>query len=448
MLKAILKRAALRGTVASGTLQRRIGTRFPRYAMFWRRTAGYAAYAMAGEPFVPEARQHTEHDGPAAGPVRCGDIMAWLDGPAGPIESGFVRVHGWVTGDRGVGTYAVVNGNRVRLNRYARPDVVPDAHEAPGFCAFVRLLDLGGPSEIHVLIANESTRLIERTLPVLPSALETSQLDEFARRHKRAWIIPRLSCVACGGDLDTAAVCRSCHTNHGRDELLDCIPPDMRELADIEFTGAVFSHPYDGDVERIIAGAEAAGGKVLDCGAGLRPTIRQNVITTEIFPYPTTDVLAVNHRLPFRDGIFDAVLSLHVLEHVPDPFACARELYRVLKPGGTLFAITPMVTPEHGAPHHFFNPTREGLARLFGRTCETARVFMPAAGHPINGVWSVLGVYRDGLPEPQRTAFGSLRVRDILARSIGEWIEDDVAVALDDTTRMRIATNFCIELVK
>jgi hypothetical protein len=31
---------------------------------------------------------------------------------------------------------------------------------------------------------------------------------------------------------------------------------------------------------------------------------------------------------------------------------------------------------------------------------------------------------------------------------MGEWIEDDVAVALDETARMRSASNFCIELMK
>ncbi len=38
--------------------------------------------------------------------------------------------------------------------------------------------------------------------------------------------------------------------------------------------------------------------------------------------------------LPFDDGDFDAVLSVQVLEYVPDPDRALAELYRALRPGG------------------------------------------------------------------------------------------------------------------
>lgn len=48
-------------------------------------------------------------------------------------------------------------------------------------------------------------------------------------------------------------------------------------------------------------------------------------------------------ELPFPDGTFDAALSIEVFEHLFDPLATAREIFRVLKPGGVLIATLPNV---------------------------------------------------------------------------------------------------------
>lgn len=48
-----------------------------------------------------------------------------------------------------------------------------------------------------------------------------------------------------------------------------------------------------------------------------------------------------NDKLPFPDNTFDLVVSDWVLEHLDDPDFFAREMERVLKPGGWLCARTP-----------------------------------------------------------------------------------------------------------
>ncbi|MBU2490015.1 MAG: methyltransferase domain-containing protein [Proteobacteria bacterium] len=50
--------------------------------------------------------------------------------------------------------------------------------------------------------------------------------------------------------------------------------------------------------------------------------------------------------LPFPDGHFQAIVCSEVMEHVADPGAAARELARVLAPGGTLAVSVPRFLPE------------------------------------------------------------------------------------------------------
>lgn len=75
-------------------------------------------------------------------------------------------------------------------------------------------------------------------------------------------------------------------------------------------------------------------------------------------------------RLTFDDGSFDGVLSLDVLEHVPDYTKALREFVRVLKPGGTLVATFPFTdgpntvlrarVKEGGEIEHLLEPEYHG----------------------------------------------------------------------------------------
>jgi hypothetical protein len=47
-------------------------------------------------------------------------------------------------------------------------------------------------------------------------------------------------------------------------------------------------------------------------------------------------------RLAFRDDCFDAVLCVHVLEHIPDDARALREILRVIRPGGWAVLQVPL----------------------------------------------------------------------------------------------------------
>ncbi len=50
--------------------------------------------------------------------------------------------------------------------------------------------------------------------------------------------------------------------------------------------------------------------------------------------------------LPFADNTFDRIIASEVLEHVSDDQQALHEVFRVLKPGGTLAATVPSWLPE------------------------------------------------------------------------------------------------------
>jgi SAM-dependent methyltransferase len=49
----------------------------------------------------------------------------------------------------------------------------------------------------------------------------------------------------------------------------------------------------------------------------------------------------VAEPLPLEDASFDGVVMKDLLEHVPDPVALVKEVRRVLRPGGRVFASSP-----------------------------------------------------------------------------------------------------------
>ena len=57
-------------------------------------------------------------------------------------------------------------------------------------------------------------------------------------------------------------------------------------------------------------------------------------ITTDLNS-PLADVKADICNLPFKNDEFDFILCNHVLEHIPDDTTAMKELFRVMKPGGT-----------------------------------------------------------------------------------------------------------------
>jgi SAM-dependent methyltransferase len=79
-------------------------------------------------------------------------------------------------------------------------------------------------------------------------------------------------------------------------------------------------------------------------------------------------VVGTSEALPFRDQCFDAVIALDLLEHLDDDVAGAREIRRVLKPGGAAVVFVPALRSLWGRndvfSHHRRRYDRHGLRRV------------------------------------------------------------------------------------
>ena len=68
------------------------------------------------------------------------------------------------------------------------------------------------------------------------------------------------------------------------------------------------------------------------------------------------------------DNSMDTVITFHVIEHIKDDDAFVKEIYRVLKPGGTAIITTPNVEMRVARnPWHVREYTRKGLTSLLSK---------------------------------------------------------------------------------
>ncbi len=195
------------------------------------------------------------------------------------------------------------------------------------------------------------------------------------------------------------------------DRHYDCLDDETRQLFNIIDTTNVSENAYHAPALQLIA--KHRNGLILDFGAGKRNSYLDNVVNLEIVAYESTDVIAVGEQLPFNDEVFDAVHTNAVLEHVKDPFACAREIMRVLKPGGDLMCCVPFLEPYHGYPHHYYNMTHQGLKNLFpGIGVLGVEVYEEL--RPITALRFMIASWASGLPQAAREHFLNTRLGELL----------------------------------
>lgn len=108
-------------------------------------------------------------------------------------------------------------------------------------------------------------------------------------------------------------------------------------------------------------------------GSGIQELLdnpKFDILETDIYFGPRTNLICDGHDLPFCNDSIDGVIIQAVLEHVLDPQRVVDEIYRVLKMGGVVYADTPFMQQVHMGRYDFTRFTALGHRRLFRHFAE------------------------------------------------------------------------------
>jgi SAM-dependent methyltransferase len=110
----------------------------------------------------------------------------------------------------------------------------------------------------------------------------------------------------------------------------------------------------------------ASAAPTLDIGAQNGPyaALFPRRVGLDIRPGQGVRIIGDAQALGIADQAFEVVLCTEVLEHLPEPQRAIDEMFRVLKPGGTLLLTTRFLFPIHDAPADYYRYTKYGLRHL------------------------------------------------------------------------------------
>lgn len=195
---------------------------------------------------------------------------------------------------------------------------------------------------------------------------------------------PALRCPTCLADLidgPSSLICVDCSASYPvRDHRVFFIAsPEMNDNLDIlkhrlkhllgrfyytigiAVVAPTFPFDYRAAIRRHLDPSKQL---VVDIGAG-NHRIDPNIVTVDLFDYPSIDIICDLARLPFRDKSVDAFVSRSVLEHVPDLTNISRGLANATRTNGLGLHLIPFLFPFHASPHDYQRLTHIGAARLF-----------------------------------------------------------------------------------
>jgi len=335
-----------------------------------------------------------------------------LDNPSHLPETDWVEVRGWIVGDQPIEELSLKLSVKQQFANEARPDVQAAFPDKPFVAGFRQQVQRSLISDgVIQLTGHTGGQAWQHHFTVEPAPHSTASHEvEKTALPQEGWTERLRPLLAMPGG-ESPREPEQINEAWTGERFCFLSAKEAEELRADKFD-RVSAHAYPQDLQQYLN--ENPDIIALDCGAGLRKHQFPQVINLEPIAYPSTHVQSMAEKLPFRDNSFDLVFCLSVLEHLRDPFAAAREMLRVLKPGGRIFLEVPFLIQVHGYPNHYYNMTPQGLANLVDEQCTVLDQMVPNYGHPIQALTPFIKTWHDGLPEDAQKDFRKMTLGELL----------------------------------
>lgn len=179
-----------------------------------------------------------------------------------------------------------------------------------------------------------------------------------------------LSCPRCHSDLASTGPakvqCLRCGATYPVVKGVPVLLRDPTQSTTLSHQAELPSRPfYSMWKERLVLKALTDAQVALDFGAGRQHFDDPCIIKLDIVFDDTLDVVGDLHEIPLKSESVDFAFGSAVMEHVRNPGKAISEIYRILKPGGFVYADWSFLAAYHGYPHHYSNVTIQGIKEAF-----------------------------------------------------------------------------------
>ena len=132
---------------------------------------------------------------------------------------------------------------------------------------------------------------------------------------------------------------------------------------------------------------EYDGMAILNLGSG-ETRLHPSIINLDVEAGPFVDIVASADNVPLDNLSVDLVISQEMLEHVPNTSNVMNEIYRILRPNGTLYLQVPWVIGYHGCPGDYWRFSVDGIKALVEDSGLSVQVLHQTVG-PFTGFYRI-----------------------------------------------------------